>query len=259
MNLKYIELLSPEPYFIEKVGSIISPTLRVVSKNMDTYNFYLSLLSMNSEGLFKLVNQEEIYNKLSEEDKSELDVFDLITSDGLIFSEIKIYEYILGALQYFFVENVTYSVRDKVFKIFKDSEMKDQIGLIDKNNYHVVTSVILQRNYIKQTEEINVNKIKSKKALSIMEKLKKGREAKEKASKNSKNNLDIGNVISGVSNFAPNINPITIWEMTIYQLYDSFYRNQINNIMELCKSSASYYGNKDGVFNPTEWYKAIEI
>ena len=52
-HLNALDLLSPQPYPIARVGHVIAPTLRqVAALGYETYNAYLSLLSLHAEQLF---------------------------------------------------------------------------------------------------------------------------------------------------------------------------------------------------------------
>ena len=78
LKLSYLDLLSPEPVYIKNVGGIISPKLRDVSVlGYDTYQFYLELLRMDSKKFFSVLGHEEDYDLLSDEEKSNLNMFEL--------------------------------------------------------------------------------------------------------------------------------------------------------------------------------------
>ena len=52
-RLNELDLLSPAPYPLARVGHVIAPTLRqVAALGYETYNAYLSLLSLHAEQLF---------------------------------------------------------------------------------------------------------------------------------------------------------------------------------------------------------------
>ena len=72
-----------------------------------------------------------------------------------------------------------------------------------------------------------------------------------------KDKLTLPNIISAVSNKHPTISPITVWNMTLFQLYDSFNRLQINEIYQINKRKVSVWGDKENTFDISMWYKNI--
>ena len=70
LKLSYFELLSPDPIQIQQVGGILSPTLRSISKiGINTYQYYLTILLMDLKTYFTMIQQEEQFELLSDEDK----------------------------------------------------------------------------------------------------------------------------------------------------------------------------------------------
>ena len=49
-------------------------------------------------------------------------------------------------------------------------------------------------------------------------------------------------------------NFINIWDLTIYQLYEQFKREQSDVYFEIQKMSVAAYGNKENNFRGDEWY-----
>ena len=67
--------------------------------------------------------------------------------------------------------------------------------------------------------------------------------------------MELGNIISAVANFHPSLNEYNIWNLTVYQLWDSFYKLINNNIYTIQSTSVAVWGDKDKQFNINEWYK----
>ena len=83
MKLDYLDLLSPKPVHMENVGGILSPKLRdVASIGYDAYQFYLELLLMDLEKSLSMLGHKEDFDRLSDEEKTDLDMFDLWTANG---------------------------------------------------------------------------------------------------------------------------------------------------------------------------------
>lgn len=246
MKLDYFDLLSPDPIHIPKVGGIISPKLKDISSiGISTYRYYLSILSLDLKSYFTMVGHPEQYNMLSDEEKLQINMFDLLTIDeqsaGLLQS----------VLNFFINENVVYASQNKCFLVQKDNEI---IGAITRGNYSQICDLIYQRNCMKLNQE-DLSKIKSKKALEIMKKLQKGR---EKRQNKPDKNIELGNIISAIANKSQSLNILNIWELTVFQLWDCFSRLSNNSIYDIQSMSVATWGNKDNYFDATAWFKRID-
>lgn len=249
MKLSYFELLSPDPVQIQRVGGILSPTLRSISKiGINTYQYYLTILLMDLKTYFTMIQQEEQFELLSDEEKSQMNVFDLLTMDN------KSAKLLQNVLNFFIAENVVWSEKNNTFLIYEDDNV---IGVITKEIYPQICDLICQRNCIKSNQEEDLSKVKSKKALEIMKKLQKGRTEKAKVTKSDKN-MELGNIISAVANKSQSLNIINIWELTVYQVWDCFSRLSNNSIYDIQSMSVAAWGNKDNYFDATAWFKRID-
>ena len=115
--------------------------------------------------------------------------------------------------------------------------------------------IILQRCGIIRSDIItDMSKVKNKRALKILGKIKK---AKQKLSKsnNSYVDTDLPNLISAIAAKSNSINLINIWDLTVYQLFEQFKKEQTNVYFDIQKMSVAAYGNKKNTFKGNEWYK----
>ncbi len=248
MKLSYFDLLSPAPIYIENIGGIISPRLKDISSiGINTYQYYLTILKMDLKIYFTLTGQAEQFEQLSTEDKLHLNVFDLLTMNRQSIDLLQ------NVLNFFIEEDVIYSSEQKAFYVQNGNST---VGIITKELYPKVCDLICQRNYIKSNQEEDLSKVKSKKALEIMKKLKKGRA--EKAIRTTPDrNMELGNIISAVANKSQSINIINIWDLTVYEVWDCFSRLSNNNIYDIQSMSVAVWGNKDNFFDATTWFKRI--
>ena len=224
------------------------------------YQYYLNILLMDLKMFFTMINRPDDYEKLTDDEKLNISVYDKLTQDtqsALLLQNV---------LNFFIKEDVEYSPEYKAFAVKGNAMVKEQdkmvekyvtIGVISRENYQDVVDVICQRNNIKTKDVIDPSKVKSKKALSILEKIKKGREKMAKANKADKN-MELGNIISAVANRSPSLNITNIWDLTVFQLWDSFARLTNNNIYDINAASVSAWGDKDKQFDFNGWYKKIE-
>lgn len=234
---------------LQNIGSIVSPTLRSISSigGYDTYQYYLSILLLDLKTYLNMIGKPEQYNLMSNQDKLKFNIFDLIPNEQFC-------SLLQDILNFFIKEDVIYS-QEKKFYIVKDNEQI--VGVITRDNYNIICDLICQRNCIKSNQEEDLSKIKSKKALEILKKLKKGRAEKEKISKADKN-MELGNIISAVANKSQSLNILNIWDLTIFQIWDCFARLNNNNIYDIQSMSVAAWGDKDNHFDATAWYKRIE-
>ena len=245
MKPDYLDLLSPEPIRMENVGGILSPKLRdIASIGYGTYHFYLELLLMDLEKYFSMIGHAEDYGRLSDEEKSELDMFDFWTANEQSADLLK------KVLNFFIKEEVVYSGQDRCFLIQNGN---GNIGVITRDSYPQVRDIICQRVCIRPGQEEDLSKVKNKKALEIAKKLQKGRSQKKKQEKADKN-MELGNIISAVANRSPSLNILNIWNLTVYQLWDCFSRISNNNIYDIQARGVAAWGNKDNHFDATAWY-----
>ncbi len=248
LKLSYFDLLSPVPIQFQNVGSIISPTLRDIALiGHDTYQYYLSILLLDLKTYMSMIGSPK-NNDFFENEKFKMNIFELLTATE---QSVLLLQNILN---FFIKEDVLYSSDQSNF-IVKDN--LKEIGVITKENYPQVCDLIYQRNCIKSEKNDNLSKVKSKKALEIMEKLKKGRAEKAKQQKIDKN-MELGNIISAVANKSQSLNIINIWDLTIYQLWDCFSRLSNNNIYDIQSMSVAAWGDKDNHFDTTAWFKRMD-
>ncbi len=245
LKLDYLDLLSPEPVRMKNVGGILSPKLRdVASIGYDTYHFYLELLLMDLGKYLSIIGHEEDYGRLSDEEKSNLDMFDFWIANEQSASLLE------KVLDFFIEEEVVYSGQDRCFLVQNGN---GNVGAITRDSYPQVRDIICQRVCIRPGQEENLSKVKNKKALEIAKKLQKGRSQKKKQEKADKN-MELGNIISAVANRSPSLNILNIWDLTVYQLWDCFSRISNNNIYDIQARAVAAWGNKDNHFDAAAWY-----
>ena len=249
MKLSYFDLLSPEPIYIQNVGGIISPTLRDISLlGYDTYQYYLTILSMDLKTYLTITGYSENYDLLSDKEKSQINVFELLISNAQSCALLQ------NILNFFIRENVQYLSDYNGFIVQNDNK---NVGIITKDNYDFLCGLICRRNCIKSDQQEDLSKVKSKKALEIMKKLQKNRADKSKQTKADKN-MELGNIISAVANKSPSLNILNIWDLTIFQVWDCFSRLSNNSIYAIQSMSVAAWGNKDNYFDANSWFKRIE-
>ncbi len=249
MKVNYFELLSPAPIPLPDAGQVLSPTLRRISSiGYDVYQSYLAIVSMDLKAYLSMTPYAETYELLPEEEKEKITLFQLLTANP------QSRELMQSSLNFFLEEDIQYAPSHHGFISKTDGKAT---GLITKDNYPELCSLICRRNCIKPAQEEDLSKIKSKKALEIMKKIQKGRTEKSNK-KTIDNNMELGNIISAVANKSHSLNILTIWDLTVFQLWDCFSRLSNNSIYDIQSMSVAAWGNKDNYFDATAWFKRID-
>ncbi|MCI9238297.1 hypothetical protein AALA13_17545 [Lachnospiraceae bacterium 50-23] len=251
MKLDYFDLISPNPFPILGVGSIKPCTLRdIAALSYRAYSTYIALLGISPQTYCTQVQPQlnDWYQTLSEDDRTMLGMYDIaVSSPGTQVS----FSILLDS---FFLENVRYDPEQDAFLLTKEDG--SITGRIQKNNYSLVCDIILQFNHIDTKTNINLAKVKNKKGLArYMEMQKKKNQARTKPKTDS--NLELGNIISAVCARHNSINYTNVWDMTVYQLWDTFARLRSNDVYECGKTAVSVWGDKEHKFDFNSWYKNI--
>lgn len=248
MKLDYATLISPAPCYLEQAGHIKSPRLRDIfcpEVGYPRYNLYLSLLLSTPQHYCEQVNptQASWYHSLDEEKRNRLSMFDLILADSWLQSAF------LQIFRFFFTEEVVFSPENQAFLTYGE----EPEGVIHRENFFTVCDVILQRCFVSRPDtSFDPSQVSGKKAQSILKKLQAGRQQKSSVSRNR--DTELPNLIAAIAVKSRSVNFINIWDLTIYQLYEQFKREQSDVYFEIQKMSVAAYGNKENNFRGDEWY-----
>lgn len=274
IKLDYFTLLSPEPISINGVFNIKSPTLREISKignglqSFYVYRTYVNSLLMDKDSYYETINnngEEYFYNytdndkntilnikaqydNMSVEDKNKIHFFDLLKYD------INLLNIITEALNFFIIENVSFSTDNCVFLI--SNEENKLLGYLDNNSYKLITDIIFQRiNIKKEDSEYDGAKVKNKLASKLLEKMKKANKIKKQ--KEDKK-MEMPNIISSLAAHGEGLNIINIWDLTVYQLYDQFTRQRLGDSFKLSSANVAAWGDSEGKFDDTIWFSYLQ-
>ena len=217
-RLNELDLLSPAPYPLARVGHVIAPTLRqVAALGYETYNAYLSLLSLHAEQLFAASGLP---------DPGGANAFHTLIGN----QELR--ALLCAAFSFFLVEDAVFSQAHSALLCMAEGH---PVGIIHEANYEDVCDCILQRNHVDSAQP-NRKQFRNDKAREIYEKLQR---AKKKSPQQAKEKqADMCNV----------------WDLTVYQLYDQFLRQSYLNQVNI---HAMNYAGWGGEFDPNDWYKKL--
>lgn len=256
MKLDYGAQLNPEPIMLS-VGSLRKPKLiEIANLNFDKFDLYEMFIKMTPELFYTKIKGNDgkaYWDSLSDDEQYNMTLYDLILDDT---SLQRTYEKILN---FFFVETVVF--REGLFILFNNVEdasdvsLDDVCGVLHKEAFLQIIDLIQQICCIHTDEEIPEDmKFKNRLARKLYEKMKKA-EKEEKEKRKMDINLSIPNIISAVSNKHPSISPFSVWNLTIFQLLDSFSRLQQNTMFGIDCTRVSVWGDEKKTFNAALWYK----
>ena len=259
MKLDYYDLISPAPFTIQGVGSIRPLTLREVSRLTGRiYSTYLALLNISPEKYCTEVNEslKPWYENLNEEQLSCLTMYDIAVSSAALQQSFS------AIFDFFFTERVMYDRAKDAFLVFspvKDEEGNDSIrvtGTIHKGNYLEVCDTILQFGHIDTKDTVDPARVKNKKGLARYQEMQKSKK-KNRIRPKANADLELANIISAVCAMHSSINYTNVWDMTVYQLWDTFARLRNNEIYASGRTSVSVWGDKENKFDYNLWFKNI--
>lgn len=226
--------------------------------NFERFNFYEVMLKMSPEIFFTEIGKDsgglEAWESFSDKEKEELTLYKIILENEDL---IQVYTEIFN---FFFVQNVVF--KDGFFVLLKnDTELNNDIsseedienicGVISENIFDDVLDSIQRICCINTEVDESELKFKNKVAEKLYKKMQKALKEQKK------NDLDssIPNIISAVSSKHPSINPINVWDLTIFQLLDAFNRTRVDAVYQIDSIRVSVWGDSKNTFKPNLWYK----
>lgn len=258
MKLDYGTQLSPDPIKLSVGGKLVKPTLSRISQlTFSLFNLYEMFVKCTPEEYYtKLLRDDgnKLWDEIPDDQKSTLTMYDLIIKD------VNLQTFYTEIFEFFFEEHVAFI--EGFFILFEgDFEHLDEIphenirGVISDKTFPQVLEVIQQVCCIYDKEDdVEEQHFKNSLAKKLFEKMRKA--AKEQASKKKADpNFTIPNIISKVSARHPSLNLLNIWNLTIFQLMDTFASLQSDAAYEIDKTRVSVWGDEKKQFDPTRWYK----
>jgi len=208
-DINQLKLLKGDPIKLE-VCNVYPLTLNEVSGiGEDTYNSYLSVL-MTDKSIFS----EHVLTLEERKDVDSLTAFNVIV---LNCDRILDFRFLFcQALLFFLREEVTYH-QSGCFFIGELSEGR----VIDENVFSSIKLIIKKQNYLQDRQGKDF-KPANDKAKDLIEQMKqiKGKLQKQ----NKEEGLSLSDIVSIVSAYSHDINILSIWDLTIYQIYEQYLR-----------------------------------
>ena len=209
-------------------------------EKLEKYQQYLSILSYNTDDVIDLYQARAEYEKLSYDARAQIDAFSLLIS-------VEFFRSILEkALQFFIEEQIVFDQELGGFSVYSG---RKRSSIIDHRAYKDVRDLILKANFIQAEKAENECVFANNKARAIFAKLKKGRRAKKAPG----TSMSVADIVSSVSIQSNSYNLLNIGELTVYQLYDQFYRLDAKVQIDVCSLKWAAWGTEP--FDFSLWYK----
>ena len=260
MQFNYFEILSGDPIPIRGVGHIRSPMLSELKPTtgigFTKYNIYLNLLSWTKEQVIRFDEISKITgaDKLSKADK--LNVFDIIS---LIEQTRDIYR---DLLSFFIIEEVDWNTEKRCFETYTEQgDERIVVGSITRDNFEDVRIDILQMNYVGLDKQSQPAHHSNNKAKELWERAQAfiAEQAQIKAEAGRQEDhpeLSLGNIISKVCTIHPSYNHTNIYDLTVFQLYDTYFQISYMRSVDLGERVFCNHGGKKFKFE--DWMKPIQ-
>lgn len=263
MKLDYGILLSNEP-IRTKIATIKPPRLITIRKTIgfDVFSLYEMYLRITPKIYYNLIvpDGSAIWKSISKEERSTIEMYDLVLNTKELQS---IYEEIFN---FFIIENVIFI--EKYFVVLNKQDIdhdeitvEDVKGIICKENFKEILSLLQQICGFEVKEEESLNKeqkFKNDRAKELYEKIygKNDNDSDDDLEKKEVNyDLTLPNIISAVSNCHPTISPLNVWNLTVFQLVDSFHRIMQNKADSISRTNVAVWGDEENKFKDDQWLK----
>jgi hypothetical protein len=206
---------------------------------------------------------ESYWNTLLDEQKESMSLFDLILLEDnvrITFEEL---------FNFFFEERIIF--REKLFIVVNTDDYttpddkldigeNNVVGVIHEKNFLAIIDIIQQVCCIKSNDVLDDKNpvFKNEKARKLWERMLEAKKEEEKRKAKKMNiNLTLPNIISTTAAKSTNLNIVSIWDVTLFQLYDTFNHLQNNDAHYINSVRVAVWGDEKKTFDPSLWYKNI--
>jgi hypothetical protein len=180
---------------------------------IQNYYSFINCLCIKKETLLKmyqLSSEEYLYYK-------QIDEFTILMSFAKALDDFRLM--ISNSLSFFLKAEVDFSFEHDLFSVFiNENEVNINSSIFEK-----IKSTVLKLNFMNNSED------ESKKFSPANEKAKQLKEKMDKLKQkiqkqNSEDGLELKDIVSIVATYSNDINILTVWDLTVYQLYESYMR-----------------------------------
>lgn len=233
-------LLYGVPVPISGLGHLKSPKLKEIFSGITSLSGYRmthTLLCCKKSDMKEIISTLGIENDY--QDMSDL-AYDEEDKFGLIIHSPYLREMFSEGLSLFFDEKVTYDERMQGYALLGENDKPT--GVIIKSNYRIAENMLRQVLFDGDRDSPEDLKFASEKAKELWE---KANRLEEKAPKQNTDDYQLTNIISKLSCANIGYTIFSIYELTVYQLYDQFYAYCQNRIAALSENAYAHNGGED--------------
>lgn len=253
MRFDYFDMLSGEPIYLKGVGHIRSPLLHELRPTSGIgyrlYNLYLSFLSWDKERLLKY-DQLMKYKGADKLNRPQLNAFDVAT----LIKQTR--EFCRGVLSFFMAEDLVWDETGRRYIVMTPGEVPETVGEINRDNFEDVRRVMLQFNFVGLDKDDVPVSHSTNEAKELWERAQEFlKEQSETEVKEDKSEYNLGNIVSKMCAVHPSYNLLNVYELTVFQLYDSFFQLGYMRSANLSERIFSTHGGDKFKFE--DWLKPI--
>lgn len=208
-----LQLLKGTPISVHKGVKVHPFTIgEITDIGQNIYNSYISSILID-----KTILNNSQYDDLSQEALSELnEISDLDFILALSINNGDISDVFVEALSYFLKCQVRF---DFNYGIIINNENEEII--LDSSTFDEIKKIISKQNFLKDNDSSKFKPANAK-ARALLEKLNKAKENIQK--QNKEEGLKLHDIISIVATYSNDINMLSVWNLTVYQLYNCYLR-----------------------------------
>lgn len=253
MKIPQFALLGPDPFVLQGVGTLKSPTLKEISpSNMINYSLYALITQVlfgskkDIVAIGEKMGNHHTYGNLIEPDIERISKF------NLIIHSVDLRETLCEALALFFNNKIVFSTENQSFLVLSVIDDKvDVVGSIHEGNYLLIEDLLKQLLHCESEYSDKELKFSSHKAKELWEKVSQAEE-KDKANVNARD-YEIGNIVSKLCVCGIGYTVENIYQLTVYQLYDQFSAYIQNRMSQLSENAYAHNGGED--FDMNSWLR----
>lgn len=253
MRFDYFDMLSGDPIFLQGVGHIRSPLLRELHPTngigFKSYNLYLNFLTWDKEHLLKY-DQLMQYKGAHRLNRKCFNTFDVAT----LLPQTR--ELCRVVLSFFMLEDLVWDEANRRYLVMTRDETPAVAGGIDRDNFEEVRDAMLQLNFIGLDKDEAPMQHSDEKSKDLWEKAQKHlKEQAQKEAKEDKPEYRLSNIISKLCALHPSYNLFNVYDLTVFQLYDSFF--QVSYIRSSNLNERIFSNHGGDKFKFEDWLKPI--
>ena len=253
MLFEYFDMLSGAPIHIHGIGHVRSPKLKEITPaggmGQRTYSLYLSFLSWDKENLLKYVQ----LMRFRANDRLRQDVFNVFDVVTLLKQTRELCREVLS---FFMLEGAEWDEKNRRFiMVAIDGDVKNQVGEINRDNFEDVRKAILQMNFIGLDQDEEPVKFANNTAKELWERVQKHKKEFSSSTPKDKPEYHLGNIVSKLCAAHQSYNLLNVYDLTVFQLYDSFF--QLGHLRSSDLNEQIFSNHGGDKFKFENWLKPI--